>query len=88
MSHQNVSSTCLFNMCPELSVIFVLSALSVLFVLSVLSVRGSSFQPSWTTNPNSWALTLFLPWPRSEGSAMTINYPFFLLVVVVLGFQA
>ena len=36
----------------------------------------------------------FLPWPRSEGSAMTFRYPFFLVVVVLVvlvvlvGFQA
>ena len=36
----------------------------------------------------TWRAKLFLPWPRSEGSAMTISYPFSLVVVLVLGFQA
>ena len=37
------------------------------------------------------SVTLILPWPRSEGLAMTIRHPFSLVVVLLLlllGFQA
>ena len=66
-----------------------------IMVLGKASIKNpSSFCHGQDPKDRPWpSVTLFLPWPRSEGSAMTISYPLFLLLVVlilvvVLGFQA
>ena len=65
------------------------------YLAHILDVSGTHPDMSWDIygqESPGWIslyklVFFFLPWPRSEGSAMTFRYPFF-LVVVVVGFQA